>query len=137
MKSQKNKQVDEIEVINDICSNVANALLCQFYEDWSSSCQVLEVTNQSLQHVHIMHSELKEHYKDREKTWVQKVIELTGYCKSSENDNNEEIHHARLYENQDTRESSPNLIAKIPQLLITDAKKDQKHSDEKSISLLL
>ena len=82
-----------------------------------------------------MHSELRERSKDRGKAWVKKVTEFMKKHEYSENNDNEEMDHARSRENQDVRDSLPNLIAKMPQSLITDAMNDQKCSDESSSSI--
>lgn len=131
---------DEIEVINDICSLVTNVLLCRLCEAYGQLSKNLEDTDQSLNELCIMHSELKEHFKIREKKWAQTVTELIEKHKPLENDYDKEINEPRLSNNQDVSKTAPNvinnMIENMPQLLLNDIMNDQR-SDESSSSIEL
>ena len=126
---------EEIEVINNACSDVTNVLLCRFYEDCSRMSKDFEEADQSLMQLCTMHSDLKERFKKREKQWIQKVTELLEKCALLEKDYDEQIDDASLNDNQDVIETLPHVIANMPQSLVNDIMSEQIFSDESSSSI--
>lgn len=76
-KNSTNEELkEEIEAVSIACSDVTNVLLCRFCKACSRLSKDFEDADQSLVKLCTMCSELKECFKDREKKWLQKVVEL-------------------------------------------------------------
>ena len=138
MEEDKNDNDEELkvefEIINNVCSNVTNVLFCRFYEACSRLSKDLEDTDQSLHESCIMHSDLKEPFKQRETKWTQTVKDLVEKCQLLENDDDEQIDDESLNDDQDVNEMKPNIvenvIENVPQSLLNDIMSDQMTSDE-------
>lgn len=120
---------EEIEVINNACSDVTNVLSRAFYEACSRLSKDFEDADQSLTQLCAMHSDLKERFKEREKKWIQKVTELMEKNALLEKDCDGQTDDESANDNQDANERTPNVIENVienmPQSLLNDTMSDQ------------
>ena len=126
----------EFEIINNLCGNVTNELLCRFHEACIRLSTDLENTDQSSHELCIMCSDLREHFKPRETKWTQMVTDLMNKCKSVNNDDNRQIDVESLNDNEDVNETKHNVVENVienaPHSFLNETMSDQMSFDENS-----